>query len=301
MANFTLQDRNAVEALDHNALALALGGNAIKSGVDVTVNSGSLGSSDTLSVSSGTVLVDGADVSVGSQSVGIDAPNDTPRKDIVYVDSSGSAVVAKGTAEAKDPPSADWRDSFRPVPPSLSDAPGTPLVEVWVPPDATAIDSDNLQSRRIDSVTALSLASGGDYTSADTAETITAQWTFSSGLSLDAGTISAVNDINAANTGRGYLSFISYNGNFTTVGMESAADAGVRIRDEYHDQDVARFHASGSVEFPNGVPTASGSAMLTTADEGSGNGLNADKTDGYDIYVQSSAPSTSDPYIRFEP
>lgn len=30
-------------------------------------------------------------------------------------------------------------------------------------------------------------------------------------------------------------------------------------------------------------------------------GLDSDSVDGYDIYVQSSAPSTSDPYIRFEP
>lgn len=27
----------------------------------------------------------------------------------------------------------------------------------------------------------------------------------------------------------------------------------------------------------------------------------ADSVDGYDLYVQDSAPSTSDPYIRFEP
>ena len=267
MANFTVRDRMAVEALDYNILSLAMAGNAIKSGASVSIGSGSLGASDTLSVSSGTVLVGGSSVSVAGQSVGIDAADDSPRKDVVYVNSSGDAVVAKGTPEPKDPPSADWRDAFRPVPPSLSGSPGTPLVEVWVPSDTTGVDADNLQPRGISDMVALTA------TDLEGSPAIRAN-----------GSVGMTGNFNVGdNTVYGSCGVLNFKNDKLAFATQGNGSGGFRVYSNSIGAFIFRVKEAGDIYVPNGTLHNGGSPVLTQSDEGSGNGLNADQVDGYDV------------------
>ncbi len=95
----------SAQALYQNMQEKARLGYSVDSGCAVSINTGTLGATDTLSVASGTVYFGGSSVSVSSQNVQIDAADPSyPRKDVVYIDGAGSAQVAKGTPA--EPPQA---------------------------------------------------------------------------------------------------------------------------------------------------------------------------------------------------
>jgi len=119
---------------------------------EVTVNSGVLAQSDTLTVASGDVLVNGTTHSLATQTLGLDAASATnPRRDVVYIDGSGVVQVANGTAEAVEPKGQSLtRFEFsRPAPPDLAATGGTVLAEVWIPADASSIQSADVRDRRL--------------------------------------------------------------------------------------------------------------------------------------------------------
>ena len=87
---------DGAQALDLGTLYKLVEGNAVLGGLGVSINSGALDQADTLSVASGTALVDGAEQTVGATSVGINAASNDPRKDIVYIDGNGAVQVAEG-------------------------------------------------------------------------------------------------------------------------------------------------------------------------------------------------------------
>lgn len=91
-----------------------------------------------LNVESGTVLHDESIVSVNSQTVTLgDGDPQHPRKDIVWIDSEGTAKVRAGVAEEKQPPGANLKNTYQPEPPSGRGIDGVPLAEVGVPTGAT--------------------------------------------------------------------------------------------------------------------------------------------------------------------
>lgn len=96
-------------------------------------------------VSEGTILHDGAILAVSSQTVTIQ-PGDpqNPRKDVVWVNSEGSAKVRAGIAEEPLPAGESRQDTFQPEPPAGTSIDGVPLAEVWVP--AGASDSGDLST-----------------------------------------------------------------------------------------------------------------------------------------------------------
>jgi len=119
---------------------------------EVTVNSGVLAQSDTLTVASGDVLVGATTHSLATQTLRLDAASATnPRRDVAYVDASGAVQVAKGTAEAVEPEGQSLTrfDLYRPAPPDLASTDGTVLAEVWIPTGASSIQSADVRDRRL--------------------------------------------------------------------------------------------------------------------------------------------------------
>lgn len=141
------------QALDHNLIRKLLGGSGVVPGVGselaVSVNTGTLGASDTLTVAAGDARVAGTEGSVASTSVGIDQASSDPRKDVVYIDSNHAVQVAKGTEAAARPANATGRDTFDPAPPDLSATTAAPLAEVWVDPAASTVAAGDVTDRRL--------------------------------------------------------------------------------------------------------------------------------------------------------
>lgn len=75
-----------------------------------------------------------------------------PRKDIIYVDYSGSVTVATGDPAPADPGDRKAEFTKSPAPPSGATLDGTLLAEVWVPAEATSsadLDTTDIADRRI--------------------------------------------------------------------------------------------------------------------------------------------------------
>lgn len=137
-------------ALDAEAARNRLDGFAVVSGLAVTVSSGL-----TLSIASGTATVGETSNTVDTVSLGssttvtLNAADSTnPRKDTVYIDTSGTVQVETGTAEAYDPSDETLFDTFQPEPP-LPSTEGVILAEVVVPAGASSINTtDHVRDRR---------------------------------------------------------------------------------------------------------------------------------------------------------
>jgi len=144
----------SAQALYENIKEKARQGYTVDSGCAVSINSGTLGQTDTLSVASGTVYFGGSSVSVSSQNVGIDAADpDNPRKDVVYLDGTGTATVAKSTPA--EPPQtqkdlgAQRVEFYQPRPAALDATDAVVLAEVWVPAGASSLSSGDVADRRV--------------------------------------------------------------------------------------------------------------------------------------------------------
>jgi len=137
-------------ALDAQAWRDKLDGYAVADGLGVSVDTGL-----TVSVASGTATVGETSgvvdtVSLGSSTtVTLDSADSTnPRKDTVYIDTTGTVQVETGTAEAADPSGSVRFDTFQPEPP-LPSTDGTVLAEVWVAAGASSLSSSDIRDRRV--------------------------------------------------------------------------------------------------------------------------------------------------------
>lgn len=146
------ENLEAAQALVSNIQERRTFGFGVISGGNVTINTGTLGGSDTLSVEATDVLVNGTEHNLSSDTVGIDSSANFPRRDVVYVDSNGDLQVAEGDAEEAQTPvtNPDYVDYYKPVPVDLEGVDATALCEVWVPADLSAISSNELIDRRTD-------------------------------------------------------------------------------------------------------------------------------------------------------
>lgn len=141
-----LQDQWGYEALDHNGLTNRLQFST-KSGCAVSPGTNAL----TVQCAAGEVVHDGNSVSVAAQdNVALAAADGSnPRKDVVYVDSTGTLQVATGTAEAAKPSGQTHRSTYRPAPADLSATAAVVLAEVWVAAGAADIAAGDVSERRL--------------------------------------------------------------------------------------------------------------------------------------------------------
>ncbi|WP_435075278.1 hypothetical protein [Halorubrum sp. HHNYT27] len=156
MTSFTIGDGTGGAALDENQQQYRGDGVGVldPDGGDlaVSVNTGALGSTDTLSVAAGDAYIQGTTHTITSQTIGIDGANGTdPRRDVIYVDTSGTIQVVNGTPEPRDPDNENLSrfEYFRPAPAALDGTVACVLAEVWIPAGATSVTSSDLRDRRV--------------------------------------------------------------------------------------------------------------------------------------------------------
>jgi len=124
-------------------------------------------------------------------------------------------------------------------------------------------------------------------------ETVTGDWTYSPSnqLRLSSGVLDLLTGVDidwATDSASG--TFDDYNAQFqfadadtaATVLWQRQASAGkaLQIKNDTTGSPLLTVYDDGDIEVPNGVLSEQGNDVLTTADEGSGNGLNADQVDG---------------------
>lgn len=149
--HFTINDNQGYQALDTNTIVQSLASNGVQTGCKVSIDTGNLGSSNsTLSIASGEIRYNGSMVSVPSQSVGLKASDNQPRKDVVYLDGNGNKGVRTGKPAAPEP-ETEGVMTERPAPNDFDDilSTGVILYEIWVPADVTAVTKGNLYDRRL--------------------------------------------------------------------------------------------------------------------------------------------------------
>lgn len=180
--SFTVKDNEGIQALDRNVIAQSLSGNGVVSGCGVSINTGTLGTGgNALTVGSGSIKFGSTAVSVSSQSLDLDTGDSSnPRKDVVYLNSSGTATVRKGQAEQAQPTGAVSRNAERPAPDEFDDfdSVGVPIAEVWVPAGATSVSSSDISDVRL--APAAIEKDGSTILRDNESATITAPWTFNS-------------------------------------------------------------------------------------------------------------------------
>jgi hypothetical protein len=114
-----------------------------------------------LDVQPGTGLVVGVEHTVSSiKPVDIAVGDGSPRRDVVYLDSSGALAVAKGTPDAFAWDTAlseserTISNAYRPAPPDLSETEGLALAVVTVPANATTLPTGAITELRAEAPSA---------------------------------------------------------------------------------------------------------------------------------------------------
>lgn len=135
--------------LDAQAHRDRLDGYAVVSGLEVTWDTGM-----DLSVSSGEALVGETSGSLDSVTYGGGTPitlpdgdSTDPRKDTIYIDSTGTIQFERGEPEPAVPNGLKRFDTYQPEP-EFPSTEGTILAEVWVPAGATTLQSADVRDRR---------------------------------------------------------------------------------------------------------------------------------------------------------
>ncbi len=117
-----------------NALFAAFRGTAVMDGCEASAT----GTSRAVSITAGSVQIDGVEVAVGAGSVTLDAGGAFDRYDLISVDASGSKIVTKGATKRKCP--------TQPANTCL-------LAIVFVPAGATVIATGDVYDARMDALT----------------------------------------------------------------------------------------------------------------------------------------------------
>lgn len=142
-------DGDGIQALFHNLTRKRRGGWAVLApeggSCEVTLNTGNLGDGNgALSVTAGDALLDGAVTAISGQTVDIGTGDALPRKDVIYLDGMGTATVAAGVPETREPAGESLAVAERPAPSALQNTNATVLAIVLVPADAVTIGAAHL-------------------------------------------------------------------------------------------------------------------------------------------------------------
>jgi len=160
------QDGDGAQALDQKQL-LDRYQFAVTSGCGVSPGTNDL----TVQCASGSAIFNGSAISVSAQdNVSLAAADATdPRKDVVYLDATGTLKVATGTPEAAEPSGQIRRATYRPAPPALSATNAVVLAEVWVPANTSDVTVADVSDRRLMADLAVASMQANTLNSADVA------------------------------------------------------------------------------------------------------------------------------------
>lgn len=123
----------------------------------MSINTGALGDGNAaLSIASGDVLVDGEIVSYAGGTIDIDTGSAEARKDLIWIDNTGSIEVEKGQPATPEPTSASRFGTWTPGVPFPPTTPATCIGVVYVAGNATAVSTEDLQDRRLSANAVLS-------------------------------------------------------------------------------------------------------------------------------------------------
>lgn len=151
--SFHVGDGEAFQALHYNRVSKRHDGWGIyevsAGECAVTINTGQLGTgTDTLTVTGGTALLDGADATISATVVNVPPADTAPRKDVIVIYADGTVGRVAGDPEPKEPTDRPLTISDRPAPPSLKGTDAVPLGVVNVPAGATAITATEIVDTR---------------------------------------------------------------------------------------------------------------------------------------------------------
>lgn len=135
-----------IHALDYNLRRARADGYAVVDGCEPTAGTGL-----DVNVSGGTIYHNGTSVGVGSQTVTLASGETEPRKDTVFIDSTGAVNVEQGTATARLPEAGGRFETYAPAPPLPSGGPHVVVGEVFVPAGASSVGSADVRDRRVSS------------------------------------------------------------------------------------------------------------------------------------------------------
>lgn len=130
-------------ALDLNQLANIISGNYVVSGCSPSDGTNAM----EVDIASGEVYLDGSSISVSTQTVTLTSSNSDPRKDVIYIDSSGTANVVDGTAAPAEPSAESRFSTYHPSPPDLVSTTGVLIAEIWVGGGVSDIGSSDIRDR----------------------------------------------------------------------------------------------------------------------------------------------------------
>lgn len=236
------------------------------SGGDVTP--GTASTQIEVNVASGEANINSTSVTWASDSVVLSAANNDPRVDVVYVQEDGTLTSVTGTPHSYRPNTDENGDPFTPAPfehwePSPDDGSnviGLPLACVLVKP--TTADSTDLTSAMIQD-RRLSATTNPEFLRAD---------------GVDNGSVTVTSN-----------------------------DADLKFQDttDPTSEYLWRDFSAGKLYLgaPNATPTFRTDANLGTNDlfrDGQSMVTSGDGVEMRELYVQGSAPSTSNPYLRFQ-
>lgn len=132
------------QALDLETLNRAFEGDSIRTGCAPSKGANAL----EVDVAAGTAQIDGSDTDISAQTVTLTAGSGDPRKDVIYLDTNGTAQVVAGTPEPAQPSGETGRQTYQPQPVDLAGTAGVVIAEVWVPAGASDVTSDDISDRR---------------------------------------------------------------------------------------------------------------------------------------------------------
>lgn len=145
---FRVEDGHGAQALDINEYLNRLRGYGVISGGTVQAGSGQYA----IEVEATSVYLTGDRHEISATELDLDpyVADANPRKVAVYVDGTGSLVIAPGEPESPQPDDQYRFQTFRPAPPDLSSTDGVVLAEVWVSPDDNRITENDIRNRSLD-------------------------------------------------------------------------------------------------------------------------------------------------------
>jgi len=140
------KDGRIVFDIDLNEILKATRGSGILEGLQTTPLT-----SLSVEVSSGRLWSKGKEYSFPTTTLTFTPDANYPRRSLVYFDSQNEVITTlAGTAEAIYPPSeTQWTHFEKPAPPDLPRNNDLALAEVYLPPSATTLPSENILDRRI--------------------------------------------------------------------------------------------------------------------------------------------------------
>lgn len=138
----TWQEGYGADALAFNQFSQSLEGDSVESGCTPSDGTNAM----EVDIAAGEVIIDGSTISVSAQTVTLNTSDTDPRKDVVYIDSTGSAVPLAGTPAPAEGGTGGF-DTYMPTPPAMSGTTGVPVALVWVGAGVTDIGSTDIWDR----------------------------------------------------------------------------------------------------------------------------------------------------------